>query len=298
MKLALTMFRTERWFGEDIFRSLDLIDIADRKGIDLLSLPDHVAMGKDISAYPYTRGLFTAETDFLEPLVLAAVIAARTRRIRFATNVMIAPLRPAVLLAKQVATLDVLSGGRIDLGVGVGWQKAEYDFEGLSWEGRFGRLMEIVEACRVLWSQAPASFHGKHIDFEGAYSRPFPVQRGGVPILLGLAPTDLGIERLVKHADGWCPLSLSLDEVGAAMAKLRERARTVGRDLTGFRLRLPAPVVKVNGTRDLEASIAELPKLKALGCTEVNFSPLTFCNGPEEFERFVDRLIVARDTLG
>ena len=298
MYVSLTLFRTERWFNEDIMPVIDLATIADEKGIDLLNLPEHVVMGKDISAYPYTPGLFTAETGFYEPMVFHGAVAMRTKRMRLTTGVLLAPLRPAVLLAKQIATLDVLSGGRVELGLGVGWQKVEYDYEGLAWEGRFGRMMETIEACRLLWTRAPASYHGKHIDFEGAYSRPFPLQAGGPPILLGVAPTPRNIERMVKSADGWCPLGLTLDEVAAGMDNIRAGLVAAGRDPADFRLRLPAPTVMTAGKPDLDATLSGLPGLKALGCTEVNMSPLPFCTGPGDYESFVDKVVAARNAVG
>ena len=117
---------------------------------------------------------------------MLAVLAGVTQRIRLSTGVVIAPLRSAVLLAKQLATLDVMSRGRVSIGLGVGWQKEEYDASGVPWEGRYTRLIEQLRVCRLLWSEAPASFRGETVSFEKIHAYPRPLQPGGVPIWLGL----------------------------------------------------------------------------------------------------------------
>jgi alkanesulfonate monooxygenase SsuD/methylene tetrahydromethanopterin reductase-like flavin-dependent oxidoreductase (luciferase family) len=111
-----------------------------------------------------------------------------------------------VLLAKQLATLDVMSRGRLSIGLGVGWQKEEYEAAGVPWEGRYTRFMEQLRVCRLLWSEAPATFHGRTVDFQKIHAFPRPVQHGGVPIWLGVSPSDLNIARMAEHADGWIPM--------------------------------------------------------------------------------------------
>ena len=162
-------------------------------------------MGENVQNYPYGR--FPAPLDYpwFEPLTVLAVLAGVTERIRLSSGIVIAPLRPAVLLAKQIATLDVMSRGRVSIGLGVGWQKEEYDAAGIPWEGRNTRFFEQIEVCRLLWSEAPAAFHGKTVNFDKIYSYPRPVQ-ARVPIWLGIAPTERNIERMAKVADGWIPM--------------------------------------------------------------------------------------------
>lgn len=188
MKLGLTLFRVEAWFGENFFPVIDMIEHADRKGIDIVHMPAHIVMGtRDLPDYPYMRDskiraqVFDENTNFPEPVMLMSWIGSRTTKIRLSTFALLARLCPAALLAKQLATLDVLTRGRIEAVVGVGWQKIVYDAEGLAWEGRFVRMIETVEACKRLWTQAPASYSGKYGAFEDIYCRPFPVQAGGPP---------------------------------------------------------------------------------------------------------------------
>ena len=302
MRLSINPFRMEAWFGNDILPVLDLIALADKKGIDAVDLPEHVVMGtRDLGAYPYApnaearEAMFTERTDFLEPIVLLTKIGAMTRRIRLSTGVLLAALRPATLLAKQVATLDVLTNGRVELSFGVGWQKIEYDAQGLPWEGRFGRIFETARACKLLWSQAPASFAGTHINFEDIYCLPFPVQPGGPPIMFGVGPSELNVERLAQWADGWTPLGTPSDVVAATLTRIKKRMSEIGRDPAAFRLRLnPDPIIK-NGKLDVDATLAGIPALKKVGCTEVDLYVPAYCRGPEEFEPLMDKYLHYHD---
>ena len=120
---------------------------------------DHVVMGERVEKYPFGKFQGSPASDWLEPLVELGVYAGMTKNIRLSAGIVITPLRPAALLAKQLATLDVLSRGRVEIGVGVGWQKEEYDACGVPWEGRYGLMHEQVRACKLLWSEAPASMN-------------------------------------------------------------------------------------------------------------------------------------------
>jgi alkanesulfonate monooxygenase SsuD/methylene tetrahydromethanopterin reductase-like flavin-dependent oxidoreductase (luciferase family) len=164
------------------------VQTAEACGIDCFDAGDHLASHRDaMTDYPFPGGRLGSPVEpFLDPLIMLSGHATVTTRIRLVTSVILAPLRRALLLAKQVATLDVLSNGRLDLGVGVGWQKQEYDAAGASWENRFAYLDEQIRACRTLWSQAPASYHGKLVSFDGLHAKPFPRQPGGVPICFGV----------------------------------------------------------------------------------------------------------------
>jgi probable F420-dependent oxidoreductase len=298
MRLQINPFRMEAWFGEDILPVLDLIALADRKGIHGVDLPEHVVMGtRDLDDYPYApnpearAAMFTERTDFPEPIVLLTKIGAMTQNLRLSTGVLLAPLRPAALLAKQLATLDVLTNGRVELSIGVGWQKIEYDAEGIPWEGRFGRLFETAQACRLLWTEAPATFHGKHVAFEDIYCLPFPVQPGGPPLMFGVGPSDLNIERMAKWADGWTPLGMATGLVAATLVRIKRRMEELGRDPSKFRLRLnPDPVIR-EGKLDVDATLAGIPKLAEIGCTDVSVFVPAFCTGPDAFEPFLDKYL-------
>jgi probable F420-dependent oxidoreductase len=298
MQLSINPFLMEAWFGGDILPVLELLSIADKKGIDAVDLPEHVVMGtRDLDDYPYApspearAAMFNERTDFPEPIVLLTHIGAVTKRMKLSTGILMAGLRPAALLAKQIATLDVLTRGRVELSFGVGWQKIEYDAAGIPWEGRFGRLFETAQACKLLWMQAPATFAGKHISFEDIYCLPFPVQPGGPPIMFGVGPSDLNIERLALWADGWTPLGIPLDVVEVTMVRIKARMKEIGRDPTQFRLRLnPAPVFR-DGALDPDATLAGIPKLAEIGCTDVDIFVPAFCKGPDEYEGLLDKYL-------
>ena len=156
--ICIGTYGLNEWFDGDFRPVVDLIALADQLGIDQINVPDHVVMGEATDKYPYGKFVTPPDYPWVEPLALLSAAAQATRKIRLSTGIIIAPLRPAALLAKQVATLDMLSGGRVDLGVGVGWQKEEYLACGFPFEARFALLDEEMRACRMLWSQAPASF--------------------------------------------------------------------------------------------------------------------------------------------
>jgi probable F420-dependent oxidoreductase len=290
-QVAIGLYGLQGWFGGDFAPVTELVRIAEAKGVDLVSITDHVVMGENVQNYPYGR--FPAPLDFpwYEPLTVLAVLAGVTTRIRLSTGVVIAPLRPAVLLAKQLATLDVMSRGRVSIGLGVGWQQEEYQACGVPWEGRFGRLMEQVRVCRLLWSEAPASFQGETVSFEKIYAYPRPVQPHGVPIWLGLAPNERNIERMAELADGWIPMEQDPQKLAPVITRLRRELAARGRDAQAFTVRVvPRFIFRADRSPDLEATLAQVPELTRAGANMVELFPAAFCRGPEDFEAFCTRL--------
>jgi probable F420-dependent oxidoreductase len=286
------------WFADELLPSLELWKIADAKGVDAVSVPEHVVMGENHSAHTKRYGrMRDVYSPRFEPIVLLTMIASMTQRIRLSTNILMPALRPATLLAKQIATLDILSKGRTEFGVGAGWQKFEFDAQAAPWERRYGLMIETIQACRALWTSAPAQFHGKHINFEGAYSLPFPAQKGSPPILFGIGSSDLSVERMAKFADGWSALDISLDVVSATLEKIKIRMRALGRDPSSFRLKMqPRPVMDGDEV-DVDATVALMNKYAAIGCTDIEFVPFALCKGPDDFDHFVDKVIACRDKL-
>jgi probable F420-dependent oxidoreductase len=296
--LKIILGGLQQWSLGDFRPVQDLVVAAERIGIDEVLVTDHVVMGENLQAYPYGDFPGGPEGAWFEPIVVLAAMAAVTRSIRLATGILIAPLRPAALLAKQLATLDVMSGGRIDIGVGVGWQKEEYDACGVPFENRFSRLEEQVRACKALWRDAPASFAGAHECFDRVYCRPAPLQSGGVPIWFGLAPTERNIQRMVELGDGWMPMEQEPEKLGEAIARIRAALVTAGRDPASFSVRGVLRVLERDGRPDLEASLAQAPALMAAGVTHLEVRPARFLPTPEGYEPLLERLVALRGSLG
>jgi len=218
LKTGISLYRIGQLVGGDTVRALDIVRQADRGGIDIASVSDHVVLATDArDTYPLGPENFRGSLDDLwyEPLTFLSVIAGTTEQIRLSTNILIAPLRPGVLLAKTLATLDALSGGRVETVFGAGWLRQEFEACGMPFDGRFTHIEEQIEVCRLLWSQAPASYSGKFITFKDIWSFPRPAQ-SMVPIWLGIRPTERNCVRMGRLADGWLPTTWILTSFAPA----------------------------------------------------------------------------------
>jgi probable F420-dependent oxidoreductase len=258
-----------------------------------LSLTDHVAMGEHVERYPYGRFPVPLDYPWYEPLTVLAAIAGATTRIRLSAGVLIAPLRPAVLLAKQLATLDVLSRGRVDIGLGTGWQREEFDASGVDFTERYAILDDQLEACRRLWSEAPVTWQGRTLALDRIHQWPRPVQPR-LPIWLGLAPTPRNCRRIAEYGDGWIPISGSPEKIVAGLADIRAAFAARGRDFTGFDCRaVLAPALGADGRVDEAATFARLSALAEAGVTIVEVLPIRFCRSADELPAFLERAVAA-----
>ena len=291
MQIAIGLYGVQQWFGGDFAPVPDLVRRAEDAGIDQVSITDHVVMGEHVENYPY--GPFPAPLDYpwFEPITALASIAATTRRIRLSTGIVIAPLRPAVLLAKQLATLDVMSRGRVTIGLGIGWQKEEYDASGVPWEGRYSRFDEQIQVCKLLWSEAPVTYSGTTVQLERIHQWPRPVQ-AHLPIWLGLAPTPRNIERIAEYGDGWIPMEQRPEELAKHIAAMRAAFVKRKRDPAELAVRVvPRMVFGANGLADFATAAAGVPALLKAGTTMLEFLPSMYCRGPEEFDAFCSKLV-------
>lgn len=301
MKIGLNFMGAERLFGGAVPPVLDLVARADQAGIDLISTCDHLGFDVDVHAervrshgFPY--GI---EQPWLEPLSFLSAAAAVTKRARLSVFVLVAPLRPALLLAKQLATLDVISGGRVTMCLGVGWQEAEYRASNMPFEGRFGYLEEMIQACRALWSAAPASFSGERIRFENFASLPHPVQGGRLPILLGFAPTDRNFERIARVGDGWAVNPVDLPTFAERTAALRRIVAAHGRDPDQLEIEVQfAPVRHADGSIDLDATDASARAWAEAGATTLTPLLIAWRQSAEGFDSLVDWAIGLKRRLG
>jgi probable F420-dependent oxidoreductase len=247
--------------------------VADRAGIDRVTVVDHVVMGDRIDAYDGERFPTGPDGMWLEPLTLLSAVAATTHRVRLATGILVAPLRRAPALAKAVATLDVLSRGRVDLGVGVGWQREEYDASGVPFARRGDELDRTVEACRRLWrgeAVLPDVAADGSTATAGApvWCEPRPLQAGGVPIWFGGRLHARTLRRIVRLGDGWIPWGEHQRDVAPGIARVRAALEQAGRDPAGLAVVGSLPLVRgSDGGVAADPTVAAVPDLAAAGVT-------------------------------
>lgn len=293
-KISIGITGLQEVVGRDFGAILDVARRADDLGLDQVSVAEHVAMSASGHA---GRAGFPHPVDYewYEPFAVLSAVAAVTRRIRLTSGVVIAPLRPAILLAKQLATLDVISKGRVEIGLGTGWLKDEFDASNIPFEGRFDYLEEQVEICRTLWRGAPASHHGRRVSFDDFYSLPLPVQRGGIPIWLGLYATDRSLDRIARIADGWVVPWPEPEVIAKGVATIKTLMAKYGRDPDAmeFRVELPA-VAGRDGEVDVEASLAGAGVLIEAGATIIGPWLSKFVKRPEQVGPLLERLATFR----
>jgi probable F420-dependent oxidoreductase len=202
----------------------ELARLAESIEIESIWVSDHVVVPDP--RRPPSR--MDPEDPILDPVAALAFLAGRTESARLGSGVIVLPLREPVVLAKQLATVDVLSGGRLIVGVGVGYVDAEFEAVGVPFEGRGVRTEEYVAAIRALWRDEPAAFDGEFVSFAGVRASPSPLQRPAPPIVMGgYAPAVM--RRTIAEADGWYGWGLDLDATADRLRILRETASRVQR---------------------------------------------------------------------
>lgn len=220
-----------------------------------------------------------------DPLVTLGFVAGHTSRVRLGVAVLNMPFYSPALLAKQLATLDLVSDGRLDVGLGLGWAPEEYAASNVSYEGRAARSEEFIEAMRALWERDVAEFHGRFYDFPAVRMEPKPVQRPYPPILLG-ASAPAALRRAGRLTDGWVSSSgADLTRIGESIDVVRAAARDAGRDPEALRfvcrgavrLRAAGDTDRRPLTGSIEEIRGDLSTLREQGVTEtfvdLNFDP-------------------------
>ena len=281
----------------------DLVDIAvmaEDAGVDRIVVADHVIFGPNVDAYPWGNFRLQPDEPWYEPMTVLSAIASRTFRVRLTTGILIAPLRNPVVLAKTAATLDQLSGGRLDLGVGVGWQREEYEACGLDFDDRWRLMTETLECCHLLWGDQPVSFKGKDVAFSDVYCVPTPAQAGGVPFWLGGGTGAANLRRLAKWCDGWLPIPINGAKAPDLLAVLEEGIPLVhnafleaGRDPTTLRVSVALPLVKSSSGvgSDLSESLAASSALAEAGATDISVPLQAFCRDLDAIPDFLRALV-------
>jgi probable F420-dependent oxidoreductase len=233
MHVGVVFPQTE--IGPDPGAIRDYAQAAEELGYSHLFIADHV-LGADPRFHPHVaNSYYTHHSLMHEPLTLMGYLAAVTKKVGLATGILILPQRQTALVAKQAAEVDVLSGGRLRLGVGVGWNHVEYEALGQDFHTRGRRSEEQIAVLRALWTQEVVSFQGRWHRITDAGLNPLPVQRP-IPIWFGAggsaspAPLERVLRRIARLADGWFPSFLPDDEGRALIARVRGYAAELGRD--------------------------------------------------------------------
>ena len=245
-----------------------LAQLAEEAGFESLWTVEHVVVPAGYeSEYPYSRdGRMPGGEDvpIPDPLVWLTWVGSQTTRIKLATGILILPQRNPVVLAKEAATLDVLCGGRLILGVGVGWLQEEFDAIGVPWEERGARTDDYVGAMRALWTQPEPSYDGRFASFSNAKSWPKPVQPGGVPVVIG-GHSEAAARRAGRLGDGFFPARGGLEELPPLLDAMRKAAADAGRDPDAIE-------VTTGGAMDVDTA----RRYEDLGVSRLVIPPLGF----------------------
>ena len=237
---------------------------AERIGITTLWVGEHVVLfDRQDSKYPYAEsGEFPlpGDADWLDPFITLTFAAAVTSKIRLATGICLVPEHNPVVLAKEVASLDKLSGGRFALGVGIGWSAEEFAALGIPFERRAQRTREYVEVMRLLWSGGATSFHGEFVNFDGAKSFPKPARGAKLPIIFG-GESGPALRRTADIGNGWFGFNVGPDEAEPLVAKLHGMLKANGRD--------PRDVEVILCPYTKKITADDLKKYAAAGCDEL-----------------------------
>ena len=207
----------------------------EERGFESVFFPEHTHIpASRRSRWPGGPDLPQEYWHTHDPFVALGAIAATTERLKLGTGICLIPERDPILLANVVASLDLISNGRVLLGIGAGWNAEEMENHGTAFKDRWPVTKERILAMREIWTQEEAEFHGEHVDFDKIWAYPKPVQAGGPPVLIG-ADTKWAHQRVVDYADGWLPI-FGRSDVRDSLAALRIVAEQAGRDMSTIEL--------------------------------------------------------------
>lgn len=264
MSVQMGAFFPTRDMPADRVAIRDWAQAAEAIGFDFVEVPDHV-LGADRAALPDFEGPYDVDDSFHETFVTLAYIAAVTERVGLASGVLILPQRQTALVAKQAAQLDVVSGGRLRLGIGVGWNSVEYEALGQDWQIRGRRQAEQIELMNQLWTNRTVTFDGVFDRVHHAGLNPLPIQQP-IPIWFG-GGVEPVLRRAAKYGQGWIPLGQPDEQTEGQLERLRNYLRAEGRDPAAFGIE--AWVRSGIGGPDQWRTAAE--RWAALGATHVTF---------------------------
>lgn len=252
--------------------------VAEASGVDRVVVSDHVAFGENLDAYadPSVGGTVGGKQPtgpdgyWLDPVSVLTWAAGFTERVRLGTSILIAPLRRPVVLAKELATLDVLSGGRVDLGVGVGWQREEYEAAGLAFDARGALLDHTLDVCRTLWTETRANFDDAFLHFDAIHQMPKPLQPGGVPIWVSGTYNARVLRRLAAYGSAWIPWGPAAADLATHIPLVKQAMADAGReDVDDLQVVGTLPVAAAGNELDVDRALETAAPLVAAGVTDL-----------------------------
>ncbi|HIF44330.1 MAG TPA: LLM class F420-dependent oxidoreductase [Dehalococcoidia bacterium] len=293
MKIGVVFPQTE--IGSDPSAVRDYVQAVESMGYSHMMAYDHV-LGADTSHHANWEGSYTAESMFHEPFVLFGYLAGVTTTLELVTAVLILSQRQTALVAKQAAEVDLLTGGRLRLGVGVGWNHVEYEALNQDFSNRGSRYAEQIELLREFWTKDTVGFEGRYHKVDHAGINPQPIQKP-IPIWMGAGaranpvPTDRVLRRVARLADGWFPQMQPGDDARATVERLKIFAREAGRD--GESIGMESRINLADGNPELWQSQARA--WEEMGATHVSVntmraglsSPQDHINAIQQFKEVI-----------
>jgi len=249
VRYGITIFATDQ-----VWRIDEVAVEVEARGFTSLWIPEHTHIPTSRRTPPPTGDAVLAEDykRMLDPFVALAAAGARTSSIRLGTGISLIAQREPIVTAKAIATLDLLTGGRVELGIGFGWNVDEMEHHGIDPATRRDRTREHVGAMRALWTEEVAEYHGDHVDFSPSWCWPKPVQPGGPPVMLGSAPAPKALAAVAAWCDGWLPIGGA--GIRTALPDLHAACAAVGRDPASVRI-VPFGTLFEPGKLDYYSSI-------------------------------------------
>ena len=241
----------------------EVAPLVEERGFESLFVGEHTHL-PTATVHSYTQGRYAGDKAkggyvpdyykrFLDPYVTLSMAAACTRTLRLGTCIALPAEHNPLILAKEIATLDFLSGGRFEFGIGYGWNPLEMQNNGFDKADRRQVMREKIAAMKALWTEPEAGYSGKFVEFTESWSFPKPVQSPHPPILVGAAATPANLADIVEWADGWLPVRSFLAEgVANGIEKLRAAARSAGRDPDELSVSIVDPEGSMGGKRSIE----------------------------------------------
>lgn len=283
MRIGIILPQTE--IGPDPAVLARYATLAEEAGFDFIDVYEHV-VGADTAERPDWAGPYDLDSQFHEPFVLFGFLAAHTSRIELSTAVLVLPQRQTALVAKQAAEADVLTGGRVRLGVGIGWNPVEYDALGLPFRNRAARYEEQIELLRRYWTERSVTFEGTWERVDAAGIWPMPVQQP-IPIWLGGGAVEPVLKRIGRLGDGWLSTVLPGYGLAEAVEVIRRSADAAGRDPDTIGIQ---GGIGVGPEIDVDRMQHHLDKWEAAGASHVVVSAIDSGRTPDQHLEVVQAL--------